>query len=74
MRITDREIPEGWSLTNGKSGVMTVHGASKKHVLRRFDKDGVIYTEPTPDNIYYYVPHAPAKEWSPLYFEVKVAA
>ncbi len=72
MSITDRETPEGCSLTNGRSGAMTVHGESKKHVLRCFDKDGVIYTEPTPGNIYYYVPCAP--EQGPIDFEVKIAA
>jgi len=72
MRIIDRDIPDGWSIGNGKSGVMTVHSKSKKHVLHRFDEDGVIYTEPMPGAICYYVPHAPAKEWSPLYFKVKV--
>lgn len=67
MIVHDRDLPEGWRIGNGKSGMMTVHGESKKHVLRRFDKDGVIYTEPRPDEIYSYIPHAPERERTPIY-------
>ena len=66
MRITNRELPEGWNLMNGKSGAMTVHGESKKLVLCRFDEEGVVYTEPRPDTIYYYVPYAPEREVRPI--------
>ena len=45
---------------------MTIHGESKKQVLRRFDEDGVVYTEPTPAAIYYYAPHVQAREIEPL--------